>query len=165
MLHRPAPRPQRQRDRQPRHKVDVADIRKHLRRIERELAKAKVHLRVGVARVEHRRLDERGAAARAARVEEEGEAVRAAREPDAPAGDRGDGASGGVFWGAEGDGAVDGEGLEDFGGGGGEVERAGVGLEEDAFALVRARGEGEARDVGEDGEGGVGGGVVDEVDS
>lgn len=158
MLHPTPECLQRQRDRQARDKVDIADVGKQLIVVERELAKRKVDIGIRVAGVQDRGLDEGGAAAWAAGVEEEGE-FGGGREPDAAAGDLGDGQGDGVARGAERDGAVLGEGLEDFVArwGGGEV-RGAVGEDEDAGLVVL---DGEAGDEGVDG---LGGGLVGELD-
>jgi hypothetical protein len=88
--------------------VDVADIGVQLRIVEGELRESKVDVCIRIAGVEDAGLDE----GRSAWIEEEGEFL-AAGDPDAAAGDLGDGDGDGVAWGAEGDGAVFGEGRAD----------------------------------------------------
>ena len=117
--------------------------------VERELAKRKVHIAVGISRVQDRWLNQRGAATGPAGVEHELEFLVALAEPDASAGDARDGDDGWVRAWRDGDGAVDWERLEDFSWWrrGREEACSTVGLDEDAGH----RRDGEAGDVGMDG--------------
>jgi hypothetical protein len=75
--------------------VDVADVGVQLGIVEGELGESEVNVGVGVAGVEDARLDE----GRPAGVEQEGQFL-AARDPDAAAGDLGDGGGESVAWAA-----------------------------------------------------------------
>lgn len=71
---------QEQADGHARHEVDEAHVGVDLRAVERELGEAEVDVPVGVARVQHAGLDERGRTA-AGRVQEEGELFGTAGYP------------------------------------------------------------------------------------
>lgn len=105
---------QRQGNRQPRHKVHVRNIGEKLVIVQRKLAKRKVHIAVGIAWVQDGWLNQRGATSRSARIEHKLELFVSLAEPDTPAGDARNGDNGWVRAWRDGDGAIDGEGLEDF---------------------------------------------------
>lgn len=118
----------------------IADICIQLIVVERELAEPEVDIGVGIARIEHTRLDKRRT-----RIKEEREL--ALSDPDTAASDLRDGNVFCVAGMAERDGAVLGQVRSYLSGVLGEVEVLAIGFEETALAIVL---DGDTGDVGVD---------------